>query len=189
VHVVDEVDEVDDRRLMINVLSRLILSKVKYLAVSRFPPLVLARRDVLGSRTPCHRHPAGAPRTSCSTPPTPGAPEGAVRIGAVPVDPVRSLEVETVTPLNAMSAPLGVPSRKPLDRERNSVVLQCSIAPGDTLRIRRVDPAAFPSKVSLIAVLDAQGPGVDGEWRELHTGASLESGVFFEVRGCTAPRM
>jgi len=94
--------------------------------------------------------------------PTPEAPDGGVRIVSALVNPVQSPEVETVTLLNTLPQPVDLAGWKLLDRDKNAMALQGSIAPGDTLRITLKPPVVLPNKGGLVTLLNAQGLRVDG---------------------------
>lgn len=95
-------------------------------------------------------------------PPTPEAPDGAVRIVAALANPIESPEVETVTLLNVTSAAIDLTGWKLLDRDKNPMPLTGIIPAGDTLRITLIRPAMLPNKGGIITVLNPDGLRVDG---------------------------
>ncbi len=104
----------------------------------------------------------GGQSTNPNVPPTPQAPDGAVRIVAALVNPVESPEVETVTLLNVTDSPIDLTGWKLLDRHKHSMSLQGGISAGETLRITLVPPAVLPNKGGLITLLNPDGLRVDG---------------------------
>jgi uncharacterized protein YukJ len=94
--------------------------------------------------------------------PTPEAPDGAIRIVAALVNPVKSPEIETVTLLNATPAAIDLAGWKLLDRDKHAMPLAGTIAPGDTLRVTLKAPAVLPNKGGLVTIVNPQGLRVDG---------------------------
>jgi len=94
--------------------------------------------------------------------PTPEAPDGAVRIVAALVNPVKSPEIETVTLLNATAQAVDLAGWKLLDRDKHAMPLQGAIAAGEALRVTLVPPVVLPNKGGIITLLNADGLRVDG---------------------------
>lgn len=94
--------------------------------------------------------------------PTPEAPDGGVRIVSALVNAIQTPEVETVTLLNTLPQPVDLAGWTLLDRDKNAMALQGTLAAGDTLRITLKPPVVLPNKGGLITLLNAQGLRVDG---------------------------
>jgi len=94
--------------------------------------------------------------------PTPEAPDGALRIVAALVNPVRSPEVETVTLLNLTAQDVDLAGWKLLDRDKHAMPLSGTIKAGETLRVTLAAPVVLPNKGGIITLLNADGLRVDG---------------------------
>lgn len=96
------------------------------------------------------------------TRPTPEAPDGAVRIIAALVNPIKSPEIETVTLLNVTNQSINLTGWRILDRDKNPMALTGTIPSGDTLRVTLSPPTILPNKGGIITLLNADGLRVDG---------------------------
>jgi len=95
-------------------------------------------------------------------PPSPEAPDGAVRIVAALPNPAASPEVETVTLLNTTDGTVDLAGWKIVDRDRNAMGLSGSVPAGETVRITLAPPVMLPNKGGLITLLNPDGLRVDG---------------------------
>ncbi|AQA23879.1 hypothetical protein BTZ20_2921 [Rhodococcus sp. MTM3W5.2] len=95
-------------------------------------------------------------------PPTPEAPDGAVRIVAALANAVVSPEVETVTLLNTTGATIKLGGWRLLDRDKHAMALSGAIGAGDTLRIMLAAPVTLPNSGGQITLLNSDGLRVDG---------------------------
>jgi uncharacterized protein YukJ len=94
--------------------------------------------------------------------PTPDAPDGAIRIVAALVNPVKSPEVEFVTLLNTTNEDIDLTGWQLADRDKNKMTLKGTLAAGTTQRIQLQPPVVLPNKGGLITVLNPAGLRVDG---------------------------
>jgi len=95
-------------------------------------------------------------------PPTPEAPDGAVRIVAALVNAVVSPEAETATLLNTTAESIDLDGWQLLDRDKHAMVLSGEIGAGDTLRIMLAAPVVLPNAGGQITLLNSDGLRVDG---------------------------
>lgn len=95
-------------------------------------------------------------------PPSPEAPDGAVRIVAALANALVSPEKETVTLLNVTSQAINLAGWKLLDRDKNAMPLSGVLPAGETLRVTLIPPAMLPNKGGLITLLNPDGLRVDG---------------------------
>ncbi len=90
------------------------------------------------------------------------APDGAVRIVAALVNAGDSPETEFVTLLNTTARPLDLAAWKLADRDRHTMALAGTVAPGETLRVQLTPPVVLANRGGIITLLDAAGLKVDG---------------------------
>lgn len=89
-------------------------------------------------------------------------PDGLVRIVAALVNDVASPERETVTLLNTADVAVDLTGWQIKDRNKNAMVLDGGIAPGETRKVDIVAPVALSNKGGIITLLDAHGVKVHG---------------------------
>ena len=89
-------------------------------------------------------------------------PQGLIKIVAAMVNGVDSPETETVTLLNTAPDPISLEGWSVTDTNKSKVPLYGSLAPGATLVVQIVPPAALSNRGGIITLLNDNGLKVDG---------------------------